>query len=100
MWRDGIAEERVRYDRFVVTCLVDCCARSGCLQEALARIGDYERVTRRPYYSMWMALLSGARNARDLAMAERVFAEMRERFEGNDNVMQRAAKLLRIVRNM
>ena len=94
IWNHEMADDKMKNDRYIVTCLVDCHSRKGLLQRARSIIARYENAAKRPYEAMWIALLSGSRNHGDRQMAEKVFAEIEERFGSKETVMNRAKVLL------
>ena len=94
IWNDEISDEKMKYDHYIITCVVDCYSRKGLLHDARDIIGQYEFATNRPYYSMWIALLSAARSQGESQIASSVFTEIEKRFSSNESVMSRAKVLL------
>ena len=79
-----IREKEVKFDCFMIGCLVDCCSRSGRLVEGYEWICEYERAqkkeaNRREDFAMWMALLFGCKQRKNALMARFVYRKMNEK---------------------
>ena len=83
-----------KYDCIVVTTLVHCLSRKNHLYHAYDIVIDYESKTEDVYYAMWLAVLSGCRKYENKLLAERIYKDMRNRFNAKDNCMTHATVLL------
>eukprot|EP01084_Bolivina_argentea_P173952 301317_1 len=82
LWENEIKYEK-KYSMNTINALVDCFARNGYLKEAydvIKEIDNYNELLLP--YSVWMCLLNGCRKYRNKEIAENVFNEMKERFDG------------------
>ncbi|CAF1288256.1 unnamed protein product [Adineta steineri] len=77
----------------VVTTMVDCASRLFLFDEAKKLIEDYEKYNA-PYSVMYMALLSGARNARNSHLSKEVYQKIKVLFPNEKNVLISASILL------
>ncbi|CAF2195062.1 unnamed protein product [Rotaria magnacalcarata] len=67
--------------------MIDCYSRMFLFDEAEKLIDDYEK-TKSPSFTMYMSLLSGARNNRDTILSEKIFNRMLSLFpDEKDNLM-------------
>ncbi|CAF1671814.1 unnamed protein product [Rotaria magnacalcarata] len=67
--------------------MIDCYSRMFLFDEAEKLIDDYEK-TKLPSFTMYMSLLSGARNNRDTILSEKIFNRMLSLFpDEKDNLM-------------
>ena len=96
IWTRGIGDDRIKYDCFVVTAMVDCLSRSGWLQKARMVIGEYEemRGMKAESKAMWMSLLSACVKFRDFDRANDTYHEFRTRHSKNDGYMSAADALM------
>ncbi len=100
IWSGDIGDERVKYDCFVVTAMVDCLSRSGWLQRARAVIGEYEEMKGMEAESkaMWMSLLSACIKFRDYDRANDIYCEFQRRHSKNERYMSAAGALMQSCR--
>ncbi|CAF3185331.1 unnamed protein product [Rotaria socialis] len=63
----------------IITIMIDCLSRLFVFDEAQKLIDDYEK-TNAPYFVMYMALLSGARNNRNMTLSEKIYNRMKTLF--------------------
>jgi len=81
---NGLSDEEMKFDSFIIGCLVDCCSRIGHLVEGFEWIWRYEKAKKRQAneendYAMWMALLSGCKLRGDVLFAHYVYREINQR---------------------
>ncbi len=80
----SFGDESIRFNRNVVTTLVDGLAKKGMLREAKRILEEYHASKKvgdsAPDNAMWMALLSGCRNAGDDALHDEIYNDMKKRF--------------------
>ena len=93
LWNE-IGNLFVKYDCIVVTTLVDCLSRRGCLNDAYDVIMEFETETEDSYYAMWLAVLSGCRKFEHRLLGQKIYDEMTQRFDAKDNCMTHANVLL------
>ncbi|CAF1006799.1 unnamed protein product [Adineta ricciae] len=77
----------------IVTAMVDCLSRMELFDEAQELIDDYE-VSNMPFLGMYMALLAGARNHRQIVRSEKVFKRMKNLFPEKKSALISASILL------
>ena len=81
LWRTQITDDGIKYDRFVMTSLVDCFTRKGMLQEALNRVMEYEEKTNGCDHIMWMTLLNGCSKHPGHSIERVIVDEYAKRFD-------------------
>ena len=98
IWLNEITDDVIKYDSFVVTSLVDCFSRKGKIERAYQIVLEYEKYRGLELHSndenMWISLLSGARQQNDDNAVNQIYAEIKQRYEKNSNMMSRASILL------
>merc|ERR1712129_433585 len=75
IWENRIVDEKMKYDIYVMTALIDCMARKGELREAMALMIEHDLREE----IVWKALLSGCTKHNDSQMAKQVHDEMIKR---------------------
>ena len=93
LWNE-IGNLFVKFDCIVVTTLVDCLSRRGCLNDAYDVIMQFENETEDTYYAMWLAVLSGCRKFENRLLGQKIYDEMEQRFDAKDHCMTHANVLL------
>ncbi|CAF0885705.1 unnamed protein product [Adineta ricciae] len=73
--------------------MIDCFSRASFFQRAQQLIDEYER-DHSPVLTMYMALLSGARNVNDSHLAQDIYNRMKKLFPQNADPLTAAAVLL------
>ncbi|CAF0889915.1 unnamed protein product [Adineta steineri] len=73
--------------------MIDCLSRGSYFEEAEELIDEYERFDL-PVLTMYMALLSGARNANNSELSQNIYDRMRKSFPDIKNSLTPAAVLL------
>ena len=96
IWK-RIERDEQRMDCRVVTSLVDGLARAAMFGEALGVALRYPVGAETK--TMWLALLSGCRNHQERDMARTVYAAMRERFQGDADLMDSAQVLMKHIQH-
>eukprot|EP01083_Nonionella_stella_P195156 719162_1 len=67
LWQNEINDDQIKYDRFVLTSMVDCLARNDAKHNL----------------QMWTSLLNGCRKYNQSEMAEKVYQEIKDKFNLN-----------------
>eukprot|EP01083_Nonionella_stella_P005605 16231_1 len=95
IWLHKIEDDRIKYDPFVVSALIDCFSRSGMILDGYELLLQYEQFTQNAVMDdihkevMWTSLLSGCAKHNDVEMAEKIEEAMQSRVyskETKDNV--------------
>ena len=96
LWESIEGAAAMKYEREVVSALVDCLARNGRLQQARSLVWEFEaRTGSRENEVMWMAVMSGCVKFGDSAVGEQVYNEIfMKRFKDNESYAASAARLM------
>ena len=96
VWEEKIESEKIKYDDFVMSALIDCMARNGEVRKG------FEYITRCNVQNevAWIALMSGCKRSNDLEMAQRVFHEMIGRFGESAVCVEAACKMFHDFSNL
>lgn len=97
IWKQEIEDDAIKYDSYLVTAVVDCLARRGMVEMAYRVVMEYEKCRKEKSANddnMWIALLSGAKQARHKTMLRELYREIEFRFENDEGVMGRASALV------
>ena len=84
IWECCIVDEEIKFNRNVVTTMVNGLAKKGMLEEARRILLDYDGTKERideQDRAMWMALLSGCRKSGDETLHDEICNDMRQRFQ-------------------
>ena len=85
IWQNDIENDKIKYDSFVVTSIIDCFSRKGLIKQGRDIINKYESFKNNKVNdndkTMWLSLLSGCRNSGDPHLADSIYAEMKARFK-------------------
>ena len=97
VWLNEINDEKVQYDIFVMTALIDCIARKGFIIEAFEWMMKYKKKTKDILSDevMYTALMAGCKKHDNLLMAQFVYNEMERKFKNNSKYMSSASAMLR-----
>ncbi|CAF2118156.1 unnamed protein product, partial [Rotaria magnacalcarata] len=77
----------------IYSILIDCLSRALFFAETQESIEEYER-NHSPEPTMYMALLSGARNAKNIYLSQNIYDRMKNLFPQRKNLLISAAVLL------
>ncbi|CAF1488053.1 unnamed protein product [Adineta steineri] len=77
----------------IITTMVDCYSRMGLFDEAQEIIINYEK-SNPPYLIMYMAMLSGARNHRQIDLSKKFYDQMKNLFPNQKSDLIAASILL------
>ncbi|CAF1343104.1 unnamed protein product [Adineta steineri] len=77
----------------IITTMVDCYSRMGLFDEAQEIIMNYEK-SNPPYLIMYMAMLSGARNHRQIDLSKKFYDQMKNLFPNQKSDLIAASILL------
>merc|ERR1711879_396078 len=113
LWNNVITERRVKYDRFVMTSLIDCVTRKGMVKKGKDLVSEYESYWkdngkdgnhRLDNEAMWMILLNACKmrgdddDGGDCAKREKltgeIYQEIQKRFGDDKERMAAAAVIL------
>ena len=96
LWEGVESGSELKCEREVVSALVDCLARNGCVSEARSLVLEFEAHSAiMDNEVMWMAVMSGCAKFGDLAVGEQVFNEIFvQRFKDNESYVASAARLM------
>ena len=88
IWKNQIKDKNIKYDKFIITSLVDCYSRKGLIwNHAIKFIKKYEKYHDNCYhFPMWMSLLSGSINNINNDI-NKIYIEMEKRFGKNTEIM-------------
>ena len=94
IWNNDINDNKIKYDCYVITCLVDCYSRKGLFKKGLEIINKYENENKDKNKAMWMSLLSGCIKYKNIEMTKIVYNEFVKRFKYNKSYMFAANTLM------
>lgn len=95
IWLKDIMDEDIKYDCYVITCLVDCFSKNGYLNKAMKLIEDYEfRKNNNVHSPMWISLINGCKMFNDKQMARKIYDIVINKQEIDDKHKASAAILL------
>ena len=95
LWKNEMKDEGMRYDKIIMSSLIDSVCRKGDIAKGYELIEEFEEYgNNKPYHVMWMSLLNGS-IINDGAMSSRIFDEFEERFGGNQEYMDAATRLMK-----
>ena len=96
IWMNEIGDDyNIKYDKYIISSMVDGLSRKGQLIKAKQLIDEYERYTKNQYHeSMWISLLSACKKYKNLIMAEEVNKAIKIRFPENEKYMASSSVLL------
>ncbi|CAF4828155.1 unnamed protein product, partial [Rotaria magnacalcarata] len=77
----------------IYSTMIDCLSRASAFEQAQELIDEYER-NHSPYSTMYMALLSGARNAKNVYLSQNIYGRMKKLFPERKDPLVSAAVLL------
>ena len=85
IWLNEIDDINIKYDKYVMSAIIDTFARCGYLNETYEWILKYEKYMENKHYDeiMWTSLLSGCRIYNKYLFAEYVYNQILNRFKSN-----------------
>eukprot|EP01083_Nonionella_stella_P081814 225598_1 len=86
VWRN-VEQPEIKYNRIVITNIVDCCSRKGYLNKAFELVQLYETFAphNTPRHAMWRAILGGACKHNNKTMAQYAYDEYKLRYKESNN---------------
>ena len=109
IWHRDITDNDIKYNKFVVSAMVDCLARAAQLNRAKEIVLEYEKYSNNVYHeSMWGCLLSACYNhcgdanneENKVVFAEEVYSEMKHRFSHNKKRMKSTSVIMSNIRSL
>eukprot|EP01084_Bolivina_argentea_P305955 528594_1 len=104
VWNNEIKDVNIKYNRYVVTSMVDCLGRCGKLKYGKEIILEYEKYSNNEYHeSMWSSLLSACYkygNKENKLLAEDIYNDMIQRFSHNKSRMKSASVIMSNIRRL
>eukprot|EP01084_Bolivina_argentea_P304410 525696_1 len=84
IYENDICDNKIKYDSYLISSLVDCYSRIGYLNDAKELILEYEIYSNNNYYEgMWTSLMSGCIKYNNEILAEEIHNEINKRFDIN-----------------
>eukprot|EP01084_Bolivina_argentea_P178367 308326_1 len=95
IWENDINDEKIKYNCYVSTALIDGLSRKGMINMALEIIGQYENYykndTNMFHSSMWISLLNGCKLYKNIDenknLGYYIYEQIKLRFEHDKNVI-------------
>lgn len=87
---NGIQDDEVKCDEFVISAFVDCLAKNGSLEETMGFMMENEY----KYPSGWLSLMSACRQIGDISKGQRVYDRMKMMFDDDAKTMSAASLLM------
>ena len=90
VWKNQIDDDEIKYDEYVVTSLINGMSQRGKLKQAYDMIIKHD-FNHKP---MWLSLLNGCRIHQNKNFGNRIYKEIKNRFNNDNKVMKSANALI------
>ena len=100
IWKYEINDKNIKYDKYVVTTLIDCLSRNGMIIDALKIIKEYEKYNDNNnninyhHNSMWISILNGCILYKEYNTGYKIYDEIILRFPNDKNTLMSCTALL------